>query len=382
MSRIKRFALILAGMLAAAAARAEITFSVAFDDPAGDLAAPIRSLVESHVIAAGERWAGYLIGDAAIEVVVKTTDAIPYADGRSATSNFVRNNGAFDVFEQGMTAELRTGVDPNGAAADVQIDMNPDYVNNELWFDPDPAARTAPVDVNRTDAMSTFLHEFGHALGFNGWINATTGAYPGDYRSTFDEHTAFDGTDFFFTGPEAMAVHGAPAPLTFGNVFHLANFSPRPGEDLILDVMNGLVFYRGSRYDVSPLDVAILRDAGVPAIYRAGDYDIDRDVDGADFLLWQRTLGDATATRAGADGNANGGVDGDDLAVWSGHFGQTVPAAATQAAIPEPTSLALTAAMVAMSGCRRHRTYRRAAGVNSVPLLARPAVDARRPVAI
>jgi hypothetical protein len=57
-------------------------------------------------------------------------------------------------------------------------------------------------------------------------------------------------------------------------------------------------------------------------VLSGGDYDDDGDVDGHDFLVWQRTLG-ATATPpgAGADGNSNGLVEAGDLTVWKGSFG-------------------------------------------------------------
>ncbi|MBA4105078.1 MAG: hypothetical protein C0485_04910 [Pirellula sp.] len=335
---------------------AAINYSIAFDDPTSALNATVRPLLESHAIAAGERWAKYLVGDADVEVVIRPNAAIPFAEGRSVTSSFVENNGTFDVFEQGMTAELRTGVDPNGAEYDVLIEINPAYVYDELWFDPDPVARTAVVDVNRTDAMSTFIHEFGHALGFNGWINATTGTYPGNYQSTYDEQINFDGQNFFATGPAATALYGAPVPLTFGNASHVANFSPRPGEDLILDVMNGLVFYRGSRYEISPLDLAILNDAGVPTFYLAGDYDDDRDVDGADFLMWQQQLGTAVLKNTAADGNNDGFVDAADLAVWQADFGEHFSGAvAATTPIPEPTATVLAAFSVSCLVVRRVR---------------------------
>jgi hypothetical protein len=58
------------------------------------------------------------------------------------------------------------------------------------------------------------MHELGHAFAFNGWMNPTTGTMPGNYQSTFDEKTYFDGTNFFFTGSEAVGIYGSPAPLT------------------------------------------------------------------------------------------------------------------------------------------------------------------------
>jgi len=368
MQRLARSSAVIALMavsLVGVQTHAAINYSIAFDDPTNALNATVRPLLESHAIAAGERWANFLIGDAAVEVVIRTNAAIPFAEGSSVTSSFVEINGTFNVFEQGMTAELRTGVDPNGADYDVLIEINPAYVYDELWFDPDPVARTAVVDVNRTDAMSTFLHEFGHALGFNGWINATTGTYPGDYQSTYDEQINFDGQNFFATGPAATALYGGPVPLTFGNASHVANFSPRPGEDLILDVMNGLVFYRGTRYEISPLDLAILNDAGVPTFYLAGDYDDDRAVDGADFLIWQQQLGAAVLKNTAADGNNDGIVDAADLAVWQAGFGEHFSGAvAATSPIPEPTAVILA---IISGSCLATRRLRSAWRLLSTP---------------
>ncbi|MBA3481620.1 MAG: hypothetical protein H0T51_07380 [Pirellulales bacterium] len=77
------------------------------------------------------------------------------------------------------------------------------------------------------------------------------------------------------------------------------------------------------------------------------DFDSDGDVDGQDFLTWQRGLGIATgATMEQGDANADGDVDGDDLAVWRAQFGGGA-AVPTISSIPEPTSvlLALTGAL-------------------------------------
>lgn len=85
-----------------------------------------------------------------------------------------------------------------------------------------------------------------------------------------------------------------------------------------------------------------------------GDFDGDGDVDGADFLTWQRGLGltgqpDATTGDADDDGD----VDPDDLVLWKSHFGGS-PSAVS--AVPEPGSLGLiVAAGAVLAAIRRRR---------------------------
>lgn len=71
------------------------------------------------------------------------------------------------------------------------------------------------------------------------------------------------------------------------------------------------------------------------------DFDADGDVDGADFLTWQRGVG-TTAGGLRADGNANpsidGDVDDDDLAVWINQFGDVT---AMVSVVPESRGIAL-----------------------------------------
>jgi ELWxxDGT repeat protein len=62
-----------------------------------------------------------------------------------------------------------------------------------------------------------------------------------------------------------------------------------------------------------------------------GDFDVDGDVDGADFLKWQRQLGDATAPAGSrADANGSGVVDAGDLSHWRGGFGSGGASGAAQ----------------------------------------------------
>ncbi|MBC8142059.1 MAG: hypothetical protein H7Y38_11535 [Armatimonadetes bacterium] len=122
--------------------------------------------------------------------------------------------------------------------------------------------------MDRTDAYSFFLHETGHALSFNGFRDFGTGQLTGNFQSIFDQFVELvdiDGDDVpFFNGDAAVAEYGGLVPLTFGNLYHVGNGSPLPGDDLIPDMMNGVVYFRGTRYDISALDLAIASDAGLP----------------------------------------------------------------------------------------------------------------------
>ncbi|MEN0109970.1 MAG: hypothetical protein AAF805_04540 [Planctomycetota bacterium] len=311
----------------------EIVYTVLYDDPFGDFDAATRAAIDAHVLAAGAEWDALLIGAASIEVLVTVTRDIPRATGASVTSSFVGFDGQFNVFEQGMAGEINTGADPNGSGGpDVELTLNPDYLFGELWLDPDPVARTASVPASRTDAMSVFVHEFGHAIAYNGWIDGVTGQLPGDFRSPFDAWTEPVGGDFFFAGPNAVALRDEPSALTFANPFHWGNRPPRAGEELIPELMNGVVFERGVRYEIGPLDRAVLLDVGLEVVPTSpGDYDADGALSPNDLLVWSRSFGlDGLAL---ADGNGDGRVDAADYTIWRD------ASASASIPVPEPRSL-------------------------------------------
>lgn len=82
------------------------------------------------------------------------------------------------------------------------------------------------------------------------------------------------------------------------------------------------------------------------------DYDDDGDVDGADFLIWQKTLG--SETELAADGNQDGKVDAADLELWKTQFGASAASSAV-VAVPEPvgTTIALAVAFALVAFSRR-----------------------------
>jgi hypothetical protein len=77
----------------------------------------------------------------------------------------------------------------------------------------------------------------------------------------------------------------------------------------------------------------------IGAVVANADYDGDGDVDGADFLVWQRENGTAVIPKTSADGTGDGQINGDDLAFWKTAVAATPATAA--AAAPEPGTLIL-----------------------------------------
>jgi hypothetical protein len=149
-------------------------------------------------------------------------------------------------------------------------------------------------------------------------------------------------------------VVGGEANIEFGNLaVELSGYSPVGGESYTL-ISAGSV--KGSSFlntdftlaalaaglswqvDVNPTNVIlkVLGSAGIP-----GDYDGDHDVDGNDFLRWQR-------------GESPSPMSAGDLATWKMHFGQCA-SAAVAGAVPEPCGLLLIALATGVLAANRRR---------------------------
>lgn len=246
-------------------AGAAIACDVSFDDLTREYSSYYPA-IERNLVAACDAWAKHLVAlrDVSIEVEVRFAD-ISTAVASSKTVARVRSDNGVDTYEQGAVSEIRTGIDPNDDVADAVVTIGVRNLTDGLWwFDPDPSLREATLPDDLIDAYSAFLHEMGHVFAYNGWKDFQDGELPGNYLSTYDEYIEFDGANFFFTGEHAVAAYGGPVPLTYGNIAHLANSEPRPGSDLLEELMNGVVTRRGKRRDISSIDLAILADIGAP----------------------------------------------------------------------------------------------------------------------
>jgi len=103
-----------------------------------------------------------------------------------------------------------------------------------------------------------------------------------------------------------------------------------------------LWFEEGAVYEPDPNDIDLTfeqyqqRHDELLENYSA-DFDEDNDVDGADFLAWQRGLGIVDgALPSQGDSDADGDVDRVDLVVWQESFGDEAPEAASAAPV-EPS---------------------------------------------
>ncbi len=287
---------------------ASCSFSVAFvnDVPTQALTGPQKTLITLHVLEAGRLWTEPLLvaSPCSIEVEVQLDPNIATANAASKASALVGVVGPRSMYEQGVAHEFRTGIDTNGATADMSLVFGSTYFQDELWFDPDPTVRTAPIPAGKIDAFSLILHELGHAIAYSGWADGQ-GNPPADFFSVWDRWM-LPGSPALFDGPRSKLAWGSPPELTTNNINHWGNDGggspaaelpageilwqgeapvPRmvcagvrgieppvstdspaapPPPNLLDQLMNGVAFYYQYRYNISDLDIGVLWDTGLP----------------------------------------------------------------------------------------------------------------------
>lgn len=128
----------------------------------------------------------------------------------------------------------------------------------------------------------------------------------------------------------------------------LLRVSRNTGEIEILDdPTDGWMHLGGSQYQLE-----LTLDGGVGDLLKFNtghqfvgiefaDFDTDGDVDGADFLAWQRGFGTTSgASLADGDTNWDGKVNADDLTIWQAQF-DSHASSTLAAAVPEPSTAGL-----------------------------------------
>lgn len=108
--------------------------------------------------------------------------------------------------------------------------------------------------------------------------------------------------------------------------------------------------------DGSGSDPALFTSSGFLSVFTA-DFDTDGDIDGRDFLIWQRGFG-GLATQATGDANEDNFANSTDLAIWERQFGAGISAPlAVAEVVPEPSCflLATFAGLFGLGATHRRR---------------------------
>jgi hypothetical protein len=216
--------------------------------------------------AAVESWSRYISGDGTIDIEIVITEEAGTASAASVTNTQIGDFNGNDLVRDGVPHELITGVDINGAEADARVFLPANYLLNELWLDPTPTDSAEPVPTDKTDGLSVFMHEFGHALGMTGFGEAD-GTLNRGIASVYDSLITFQGGNPFFNGQTTVAVFGRPLPLSNsiqGDVNNYAHYGHETSDGLDDNLMEGNTFYmRGFRYSIEQIDLAIMKDMGL-----------------------------------------------------------------------------------------------------------------------
>ncbi|HEX6960970.1 MAG TPA: hypothetical protein VF175_03830 [Lacipirellula sp.] len=214
------------------------------------------------------------------------------------------------------------------------------------------------LEVNSTTGAVRLLNEQASPIQLSYYeIGSASGALNAAAWSSLDDG---EGGDPFGTGWDEAGGSDANI-LSEGNLTSMLTLAASGGSASL-----GSAFSAGGMQDIffsyAAPGAPTLRGGLVKYVTGGGggnaDFDDDGDVDGRDFLTWQRALGSTVANGTGADGSGNGVVDAADLTLWEAQFGNGA-ATAVAAAIPEPAGLALAAvAGLALAASRRRVTSR------------------------
>ncbi|MBN1854206.1 MAG: PEP-CTERM sorting domain-containing protein [Pirellulales bacterium] len=210
-----------------------------------------------------------------------------------------------------------------------------------------PGLLTLTLEVNTTTGAMVLRNDSGKAMDINAYeILSAGGALNSDGWISLQDQNLVDFPAGNGTG-NGWEESGTPNAGFLGETYLLGDSTF--ADTLSIDLgsaYNPFVFGLGNDGDlvmnVRRAD-GLLIEANIEYITGGGnaDFDSDGDVDGADFLAWQRGFGGAGGLAQG-DANADGAVDGADLAIWKSQFGLGGAAVGlAKMAIPEPSTLGL-----------------------------------------
>jgi hypothetical protein len=219
-------------------------------------------------------WSQYISGKGTLVAALDIANTSQGRESGGPTSLFFvgTNSQGLNLWEPSSLYELTTGNHVSGTTSDITITIDPGYFQyldlaSNLTYN-------SQVPSNEYNPIVVFLHELMHGFGQFGWYSQS-GTLSGNYESTFDSFIQKTSSGAaYFTGPNAEAAYGGPILLTtsstygenyyhFGNTISDMQRSPSTVQDpLTLDLMNGIVLFYDYQYQISNLDLGVLKDLG------------------------------------------------------------------------------------------------------------------------
>lgn len=237
-----------------------IAFTIGtYADNTGKYSSIQQSQIATLLAAASTALSASLVGNATISLDVTISSSLggAFATGGAKSSMPYFAKPGVNVLQNTVQDEIINGV--NYAQTTAVLNLTDVFM-------------TALSDASNNLAASylndVVEHELTHALGFNGYLDSTTGAARASYdgmgtvASSYDAKISLVGAKAYFTGASAMAIYGAKVPLIgTGSASAFYHVDPTaPG--LASDILGPKITSTKAVYGESAVDLAILRDLG------------------------------------------------------------------------------------------------------------------------
>jgi hypothetical protein len=181
-----------------------------------------------------------------------------------------------------------------------------------------------------------------------------------------DGNGRVDSLDLYAIGPQLVSTGVIPSVLAAYDAMLLRRGDINQDSSTTLADVAALYANFGSDDWLGDLNVDGLVNVGdvqtlITEIFGTmnGDFDLNGNVDGRDFLIWQRNVNSGTRYDQG-DADLNGVVDAADLAIWQAAYGTSGALGlgqmtATAMAVPEPASFWAIGWAAVIIGLRRNK---------------------------
>ena len=242
------------------------------------------------------------------------------------------------------------------------VEIFTDIENGVLMLSaPEGTTGSAQITVTASDGISSFDRIFNVTITpdtINGGtflkdLDSPIHVLEEGVASTLQlEAVDVEGDAVFFDHNSSQVPAGST--VTINSATGLVTFTPAANYTGTFNYLVGVRPLTGSNtsdtWDTQQIPVLVLPDSLV------ADFNADADVDGGDFLNWQRGVASGT-TQPQGDATGDGVVNALDLAAWGFQYEQQASGLATIQSVPEPSTLAMALVMALFAGKFRRRTF-------------------------